>query len=297
VPFPEKPVDLVIGFAAGGALDLVGRALAESITECWDQPLTITNRDGAGGTIAASEVVEAAPDGYTSYLAPVAAMAAQPHRANSDTAYQGPDDYQPVANLVYFPQVLAVGADAPYSTIEEFIAYAKEHPGDITVGSGGEGTLPHLTLEALKQQAEIDLTHVPFNGFAESVPAVIGGSVDAIIVTPADMVPHVEAGTAKIIGVFSGDRIDTFPDSPTFKEAGVDFVQDNYYFVMVPKGTPTEVVSTYADALKCAVETDSFEEFAADRGAVIDYLGPDDTKARVQSDFDRFGSVITELGL
>lgn len=295
--YPEQAVEMVVGFGAGGALDLVARAASESIGECWDQPLSVMNKEGAGGTIGASEVVQAEPDGYSSYLASVAIMAAQPHRADSGTAYEGPDDYQLVANLLYFPQVLAAREDAPFDDIGEFLAYAEEHPGEITVGSGGEGTLPHLTLEALGQEAEVDLTHVPFNGFAESVPAVLGGNVDTIIVTPADMVPHVESGDAKIIGVFSQDRINTFPDSETFVEAGVEFVQDNYYFVLVPSGTPQGHVQTFAEALECVVQTSGFQDFAENSGAVIEYLGPEEIHERLQADYERFGDVIAELGL
>lgn len=292
--FPEGPVDLVVGFGAGGALDLVARALAENMPE--EVPITVLNREGAGGTIAASEVVRSDADGQTAYLAATTIMTAQPHQ-NPDVAYQGPATYRPVLKVVYFPQVFAITPNQPYATVEEMIDYAKENPGEIRVGTGGEGTLGHLTLESLKSQADIDLTHVPFSGFSEAVPALVGEQVDAIIVTPADIISQVEAGNVKALAVFSEERSDALPDTPTFSEDGVAFTQDNYYFVIVPKDVPDDKAQILHDAFKAAIETEAFQEFANTNGAVVDYAGPEDLMGLLQSDYDKFGTLVEELGL
>lgn len=297
ISYPEEPITLVVGFGAGGGLDIVARAIADASSECTDQPITVVNQEGAGGTIAASEVANGEPDGYTAYLGAVANMVAQPHRAGADLGYDSPDDYSPVMNVLYFSQVMAVSPDAPYQTIEEMLEYAEQNPGEITVGSGSEGSLPHLTLEAMKREAGVDITHVPFTGFSESVPAFLGGHIDAVIVTPADMVAHVEAGDAKIIGVFSDERIDVFPDAPTFTESGVSYAQDNYYMVILPDETPEPIVNALHDILKCTIETDEFVEFAENAGATVDYAGPADLKAQMEADYERFGELIPELGL
>ena len=292
--YPQKSIDLVVGFGAGGALDLVARALADNMKEPFN--VTVINRDGAGGTIAASEVVRAKPDGYTAYLASTTIMTAQPHR-NADLAYQGPDTYTPLLKVVSFPQVLAISSTAPYRTVAEFLDYAKANPGKIRVGTGGEGTIGHLTMESVAQKSGISYTHVPFQGFSESVPALLGGHVEAVMATPADVVSHVKAGKMKPLAVFSSKRAPVFPDAPTMAESGIDEVQDNYYFVILPPGVDPAVASALRDAFKAAMETPGFTAFAEDRGAFVDYADEKALTDLLNEDYAKFGEVIKRLGL
>jgi len=296
-PYPERPVQVIVGFAAGGALDLVAREVAKDMPKSFGQNLVVVNQAGDGGVIGANAMMQSKPDGYTAYLGSVAAMAIQPWRAGTDVPYGGPDDYTPVANLLYFPQVLAVSADAPYDDPEEFVEYAKEHPGELRVGTGGIGTLPDVALSEMKAQLSIDVTSVPFQGFAQSVPALLGGSIEGIIASPADVGQHVEAGEMKIIGTFNEDPIPSMPEVESFTTVGMDYTQDNYYFVLLPKGTPEDVTEKLEGALKEAVESDAFTEWAESNNAVVQFQDSDELKKKLQADYDRYEKIIGDLGL
>ncbi|WP_157802862.1 Bug family tripartite tricarboxylate transporter substrate binding protein [Compostimonas suwonensis] len=295
--YPQHPVQLIVGFAAGGALDLVAREVAKDIPQDFGQSVVVVNQAGDGGVIGASAMLGAKPDGYTAYLGSVAAMAIQPWREGVDVPYKGPDDYTPVAGLLYFPQVLAVSASAPYDTPQDFVDYAKSHPGEIRVGTGGVGTLPDVALQEMIQELSVDITSVPFQGFAQSVPALLGGSIEAIISSPADVAQHVASGDMKIIGSFNDKPIPSLPDVESFTTAGVTYTQNNYYFVLLPKDTPADVTETLQDALKAAIESDSFTTWAEANSAIVQYKDSSELGETLQTDYDRYKKIIGDLGL
>lgn len=296
IAYPERPVELVVGFNAGGALDLAARELAKDMPSDFGQSVAVVNVAGNGGVIGANQVFTSAADGYTAYFGSVAALAIQPWRADSDVPYGGPDDYTPVANVLYFPQVLSVAASASYSTPEEFVAYAKKHPGTIRVGTGGVGTLPDIALQQMIRELDLDIVTVPFQGFAQSVPALLSGSIEGIISSPADVAQHVEAGSLKVLGSFNDDPIPSMPEVKSFTTAGVDYTQDNYYFVVLPKGVPDAVRDKLAAAIQKAVETDAFATWAEGVGATIQFQDAATLTERLQSDYDRYETIVSDLG-
>lgn len=297
IAYPERPVEVVVGFNAGGALDLVARQLAKDFPADFGQSLVVLNQPGDGGVIGAQTVFNSAPDGQTAYLGSVAAMAVQPWRSDSNVPYGGPEDYTPVATILAFPQVMAVPADAPYDTPAEFAEYAEDHPKEVRVGTGGIGTLPDVALSQLKSELDLDLVSVPFQGFAQSVPAILGGSIEAIIASPADVKPHVESGALKIIGSFNESEVPGFPEVESFTTAGMAYTQDNYYFLLLPAGVDDAIVEKLSSAVEDAVADPDFVEWAESNSAVIQYEDSATLTERLQEDYTRYEDIIRDIGL
>ena len=293
--YPERPVTLVCPFPAGGAMDATARALAEAMKKTFPKPIVVVNRPGAAGTIGNSEVVQARPDGYTLGISAVAVLTVQPHL--TDLPYRGPDSYTPIMKLVNLAIVLAVRSDAPWKTAQEFLAAAKQAPGKLRVSTPGVGTILHLDLEELKARAGVDLTHVPFAGNAEALPALLGGHVEAAMLHPSELAPHVQAGKARVLTVFEPKRHALFPDAPTARELGYDITMGVYYGLIAPKGVPPAVVQTVHDAGRRAVEDPAFVTIMKGRGFDIDYQGPEGLTRQLLDSFARNETLVKKLGL
>lgn len=281
--YPEKPVTLICGFPAGEALDITARTIAELAKKHFPQPMAVVNRPGAAGTIGTAEVIRSKADGYTIGISTVAALTVQPHRTK--LPYGPPDGYTPIAKLINIPVLLAVKSTSPWKNAGEFIAYAKGNPGKIRVAHPGLGTILHLDMEQLKAAANVDLTLVPFSGSAEAVPAVLGGHVDGVVSHPSVVIPHVKAGTLRVIGVFEEARNKSFPDAPTFKELGYDITMGVYQVIIGPKDLPALIAEKIHIAIKKSLEEGQFMKMAEDRGFAIAYEGPDALKARLERDY------------
>ncbi len=293
--YPEKAVTFFCGFPAGGAMDMTARAITEAVKQYFPKPMAVVNRPGAAGTIGAAEIIQAKPDGYTIGISAVAVLTLQPHRTK--LPYGPPEGYTPIIKLVNIPVCLTVKSTAPWKTIQEFIAYGKANPGKVRVGHPGIGTIPHLDVELLKGMAAIDLTTVPFAGGAESVPALLGGHVEAISQHHGEVLPHVQAGKARVLGVFEEKRNPIFPDVPTFKESGYDITMAVYYLVIGPKGLSPQIVSILHDALKKAMEDPIFTKSMVGKGFDISYEGPEDLKKRLLQDYELNGKLVERLDL
>jgi len=293
--YPERPVTMICPFPAGGAMDIVARNLVEALKRHFPKPVAVVNRPGAAGTIGNAEVVQARPDGYTIGISAVAVLTVQPHR--TALPYKTPDDYEPIIKLVNLPIVFAVKADSAWKTMREFLEAAKSAPGKLRVGSPGVGTILHLNLEALKLEAKVDLTHVPFAGGAESVPALLGGHIDGLNVHPSEIISHVQAGKARILAVYQEGRNPLFPEAPTFRELGHDLTLGVYYLLIAPKGTPAGVVKTIHDAARQAMDEPVFVTMAKTRGYVIEYKGSEALKQELWDSYRRNEELIRRLGL
>jgi len=293
--YPEKSVTFFCGFPAGGAMDMTARALTEAAKKYFPKPMAVVNRPGAAGTIGAAEIIQAKPDGYTIGITAVAVLTLQPHRTK--LPYGSPEDYTPIIKLVNLPVCLSVRSNAPWKNIQEFIAYAQANPGKVRVGHPGIGTIPHLDVEQLKGMAKIDLTTVPFAGGAESVPALLGGHVEAISQHPGEVLAQVQAGKLRVLAVCEEKRNPLFPDAPTFKEIGYDITMGVYYLVIGPKDLSSQIVSILHDALKKAMEDPIFKKPMEAKGFDISYEGPQDLKKRLMQDFERNAKFVDLLKL
>ena len=293
--YPEKPVTFFCGFPAGGAMDMTARAITEAVKKYFPKPMAVVNRPGAAGTIGAAEIIQAKPDGYAIGITAVAVLTIQPHRTK--LPFGAPEDYTPIIKLNNLPICFAVRNDAPWKTMKEVIEYANANPGKLRVGHPGLGTILHLDLELLKDMAKVDMTAVPFAGGAESVPALLGGHVEALSVHHGEIVAQVKAGKARVLAVFEEKRNPLFPDVPTFREIGYDITMGVYYMVIGPKGLSPEIVSKLHDAFKKGMGEPVFIEAMKARGFDVSYEGSEDLGRRLKKDYEQNAKLVDLLKL
>jgi tripartite-type tricarboxylate transporter receptor subunit TctC len=292
--FPEKPITLIVPFPPGNPTDIVGRALAEGVKKHLPKPVVVVNRPGASGTIGMAEVVQAKPDGYKIGIGAVAIFAVHPHM--TALPYKTPDDYLPLMKLVTLQVVLCARSDAPWKNAQELIEYARANPGKLKVGVPGFGTILHLDLEQLKILAKVDFTNVPFEG-PQQIPALLGGHVDIALAHPAVILPHVQAGKIRVLGVFQKARNPLFPEAPTFKELGYDVTLGVYYFLILPKGTPQPITDTLHEAFKKALAEPSFTTLMKNSLIDVDYQGPEAVTKELWESYEQCRKLVESLGL
>lgn len=294
--YPEKPITLIVPFVAGGGVDLTARTLGEAVKPYLPQPIAVVNKPGGGGTVGAAEVVLSRPDGYTLGITG-GSLVIQPHILG-DLPYKGPADYQPVIRAVTVPTIFAVRADQPWAGMKALLDDAKSRPGKIRVGTAGRGTALGLALEALKTAAGVNLTHVPFGGSAEALTNLLGGHVEAVVVTAAEVLPQAKAGKAKVLAVLEDKRVPAYADAPTAGELGYKVSGGiNPYMVFAPKGTPEAVLQALHDAMRKAIETEGFRKYAQDNLYLLDLRSRADLKRDLER-LDAFcGDMVKQLGL
>jgi tripartite-type tricarboxylate transporter receptor subunit TctC len=292
--YPNKPVTILTGYGPGSPGDQIARGLAKAAAAYFPQPLVVVNRPGEGGTLAIAEALSAKPDGYVVAVGTAGNLTVQPHV--SVLRYAGPDTYVPVAKLVNQPNVLMARADARWKTVSEFLAYAKAHPGKITVGVAGLTTVAHLNLEQLKRAANVDLKVAFYDG-PQQVQAAMTGKVDAAIAGAAPVIPHVQRGKALVLGVFEERRLRALPDAPTFKELELDATLGTFQAIVAPSGTPVPIVQALAEAIHRAMSEPSFISLAERTGNIIEYEGPEAFAADLREKFEKNGKLVRALGL
>ena len=293
--YPERPVTCLVGYPAGGLADVVARAIVENMKKKFPKGLVVVNRPGAGGSIGSSEATQAKPDGHTFALVPISNLVIQPQI--NDLPYKTPDDYIPFINLVSWYPMFAVRGDAPWKTAQEFIAAAKAAPGKLRVGSPGEGTSSHLNLEELKRHAGVNVTHVPFAGWAEGSPALLGGHIEAIVAQPGEVRPLSEAKKLRVLAVFDPKRNPVFPDAPTATELGWPVSNGAWFLLIAPKGTPPAVVKYLHDAAKAAIDDPSFVEFTKKRVINVDYRPGEQLRTDLWKEYKSHTEILTRAGL
>ena len=240
--YPSRPIKLLVGFAPGGAVDIIARAVGQQIAPGLGQPVVIENKPGAGTNIAMRALIESPPDGHTLMLT-ANSIAANP------TLYQPPPydmarDFTPVALVGRVPVVLAVNAQGPHESIAKFIAQAKAKPGTLNFGSPGNGSTPHLAIELFERAAGIELVHVPYKGGAPALNDLLAGHLQSVAVNALEVQPHVRAGKLRVLAVLSPSRASLFPDVPTIAESGFPgFEASVWYGFVGPAGLPTTVAS------------------------------------------------------
>lgn len=290
-PFPAKEVQIIIPYAPGGATDLVFRALAASAQKYLGKAIVVVNRAGGGGAVGFTEVAQARPDGHTlvSIITPVTIL---PHMVKTAFTYQS---FAPIINVVQDPAMLQVRADAPWKTLDEFLGYARNNPGMITVGNSGAGGGVHLIALAFEKAAGVKLNHIPFAGGGPSVTALLGGHVHAVSVSPPEGIAHVKAGKLRIMALFSESRMTDFPAVPTVREQGINFGMGQWRGLAAPKGTPPEVIKVLHDAFKKGMEDPAFIKNAADMSVALAYIGPAEFGKLMAADHERYAKLVAEI--
>jgi len=271
--YPTKPVTIIVPYAAGGSLDVVTRILARSLTTRLGQTVLVENRAGAGSNIGAAYVAKSAPDGYTLFLAsPATAINVSLY---AKLNYDPEKDLIPVSLLTAVPSVLLVHPSAPYKSVAELVAHAKQNPAKLNYSSGGAGSSEHLGSEMFKFYAGVDVTHIPYKGGAPALADLMGGQVTMMFSNRIGALPHIRSGKLRALGVADGVRSPQLPDVPTFVEAGYpDLKVLVWSGIMAPAGTPAAIVNRLHAVITEAMQAPEMKAQMDDMGVTIASGGP-----------------------
>lgn len=295
--WPERPITLIVPFPAGGGTDTFARPLAQQLTMQLGQSVVIDNKGGAGGTVGAGVAAKARPDGYTFFMGGA-------HHALAPSLYKSLNyniqkDFVPVALVAQPPQVVVINATKlPVKTLQEFIAYAKQHPGDVNFGTAGKGSTHHLAGELFAMQTGIKLVDVPYQGAGPMLTALIGGKVDLAFDGLGSSSGHIRSGAIKPLAVAAEQRSPSLPDVPTAAEAGVpNYVVSTWYAIWAPAGTPQEAVDRMTAEITKALNTPKIKETWESNGTSVPTLtGPAFGKF-VDSEVTRWAKVVSDSGV
>ncbi len=255
-PYPSKPVEMIVPWPAGGGTDVIARVYAEAARAHFAQPILIVNRPGAIGSIGFSEAAAAKADGYKVVMATPELLIA-PYLGIGRASYES---FIPIARINADPASITVKADAPWKTVDEFLAHARANAGKVTLSTSGNGAIPDIAAAALEDKTGIKFTRVPYQGEAPAIQAILAGQVDATVVAPGAMSSHIKADKLRVLAVTSAQRIAEFPSAPTLKERGVDLAIGTWRGLMVPKGTPPEVVAQWRELTRKVSADPKYQE-------------------------------------
>ena len=295
--FPTKPITWIVPYTPGGITDTRSRLIADEFGKALGQTVVVENKPGAGGTLGTEYVARADPDGYTIVYGTLGTLAAAPS-LYKDLRYNSIDDFGPVHMMGSSANTLIAYKDTPYNTPEELVAYAKEHPGEVTVGLAGIGTGTHLASELFANAAGIEFLQVPYKGSAPMLNDLIAGRLDIAFDYPVSTLGYVQSGAVKVLGVTSEERMPLFPDAPTMVEAGLpDAETGSWSGIFVPAGTPPERVEILADAFAAAMETDVVKDAFEKVQSEIWMMRGDEMKDHVASELERWTQIIETAGI
>jgi len=270
---PKKPIQLIVGFAPGGATDLIARAIATGAQEIMPVPIIVMNRPGAGGVIAAEFVAKAAPDGYTLLIAGGSESTAIPN--HQKVGYSVTGSFRPIIHLVRLRIMINVRADSGFKSFNDLVTYAKANPGKLAYGNGGTGGLTHSTMLLVNKIANINTFDVPYKGDSEVVTALMSNQIQIVPVSPDQVKPWIDSGKVRPLAVTSNDRFPGYPDVPTLKELGYDIYLENMKGLVAPAGLSDEAYTYLHDYFKKAMESNAFKSLAARGDYEVTYMdGP-----------------------
>lgn len=291
--FPTKPIELVVPFQPGGGTDALARAFADATRKHTTQSVIIVNKPGASGAIGWQDVINAKPDGYRLAVVTVE-VTTLPHMGLAKFSYE---DLTPIARLNADQAAITVRADAPWNTIEEFLAAARKDSGKISMGNAGNGSIWHLAAAALEDKTGTKFNHTPFQGAGPAVLALMGGHIDAVAVSPAEVTTYVQAGKLKTLAVMAEQRVKGFDKVPTLKERNIDLVIGTWRGIAAPKNTPPEVVAYLKDLSKKAADEPAFREVLDKQNLGFSYADDVAFKANMAKDNAYFKTLMGKLDL
>jgi tripartite-type tricarboxylate transporter receptor subunit TctC len=295
--YPTKPIRLIVPFPPGGSTDILGRALAQKLSEAWGQQVIVDNRPGAGGSIGAELAAKAPADGYTLLMAHIGTLAVNP-ALYPKLAYDPLRDFAPVSLVAIVPNVLVVHPAVPAKTVNELVDYARRNPGKLNYSSGGNGSAAHLAMEYFKLQTNTDIVHVPYKGTSPAVIDLIAGQVSLTMTGAPAVMPHVQAGKLRALGVSSVKPLDAFPQIPAIAEAGVPgFDATQWYGVVAPAGTPRDIVAKLAAEIGRVMQSKEMKERLNTEGAIAATDTPDEFAAFIRAEHKRWGAVVKATGM
>jgi tripartite-type tricarboxylate transporter receptor subunit TctC len=295
--YPSKPIALVVPFPPGGVADIVARPAADAMSRFLNAPVIIENKPGAGGGIGMAYVAKAKPDGYTVLLA-LSSISILPEadRITGRPPMFQLDQFVPIARLTADPTVLAVRADSPWRTLQDFVDDARKRPAAITYGSSGNYGTMHVPMEMLAASAGVKLLHVPYTGAGPAVVGLLGGNIDAVASGPSTVIQHVKAGKLRVLASWGDKRLASLPDVPTLSESGYDAVFFQWSGIFVPAGTAEAVVSKLRDAARAAVTDPKFVAAMATVETPVQYLDAPELQRFWDADAKKLGDAVRRVG-
>jgi len=289
--YPSKPVEMIVPWPAGGGTDVIARVYAEAARPNFAQPILVVNRPGAIGSIGFSEAGAAKPDGYKVVLATPELLIA-PYLGIGRASYE---NFIPIARINADPSAITVRADAPWKTVEEFLAYARANPGKATLSTSGSGAVPDIAALAIEEKTGLKFTRVPYQGEAPAIQAALAGQVDATVVAPGALSVHVKADKLRVLAVTSAKRIAEFAEVPTLKERGVDIAIGTWRGLMVPKGTPPEIVRQWTELTKKVSADPKYQETLKRQNVNLIYEDGEAFAAVLRQDNETFKRLVPGL--
>lgn len=288
--YPERPVTIVVAWPAGGATDLIARGLQDSFQTALGAQVVIKNVVGAAGTIGATEAARATADGYTLLISPIGPIVIQPQRMK--ITYSA-DSFDPVCKLVDSPVILMGAPESRFKSVADLVAAAQASPGKIAYGSSGPGTIPHMSKIAFAKAANIDIKHVPYKGSADVIQGMLSNTVELFTDQPNLVTQY----NLKPLAVYADQRIPTFKDVPTMKEAGYNLQFSIWSAMFAPKGTPNGVLNKLEAACRATMADPKVEEMMERQRQPIDFRDRKDLDAFVAAEFKKAGELIDAAGL
>jgi tripartite-type tricarboxylate transporter receptor subunit TctC len=295
--YPSKPIALVVPFPPGGVADIVARPAADAMSRVLNAPIVIENKPGAGGGIGMGYVAKSKPDGYTLLLA-LSSISILPEadRISGRAPMFQLDQLVPIARLTADPTVLAVRADSPWKTLQDFVADARKRPGGISYGSSGNYGTMHVPMEMFASSAGVKLLHVPYTGAGPAVIGLLGGNIDAVASGPSTVIQHVKAGKLRVLASWGDQRLASLPDVPTLTESGYDAVFFQWSGLFAPAGMPEAIIVRLREAARAVAVDPRFMAALATVETPIQYMDAPELQRFWDADAKKLGDVVRRVG-
>ncbi len=293
--WPEKPVKIVVPYAAGGNTDAIARITGERLAAAFGQSFVIENKGGAGGALAADYVAKQPADGYTLFLGTLSQMASVPH--TQKVSYDALKDFTPISNIVANGFVIVINSDVPAKNLKEFVDYLKANPGKLNYGSGGTGSLTHLVAALLLQRAGVEMVHVPYKGNAPALADTISGQVQMYAASPSEVVGHVDNPKLRLLAITADQRSPSLPNVPAVREFYPGFNAVTWNGLLGPAHLPEPIVRKLAQEIGRSLKDPVFLERLAKMGLDPVLTTPEQFAAEIRSEYAMWGDVITKSGI
>jgi len=293
--YPNRPIKLVLPYAAGGLVDLLARLVTEKLAISWGEPVIVEARPGASGNLGAEAVSRAEPDGYTLLVTPPPPLAINQHlypKLGFD-----PATLVPATVIASAPNVLVVRPNLPVSSIEDLIAFAKANPNKLSYASTGSGGTPHLTAEMFKAASGIQIVHVPYRGMPPAFVDLLAGHVDMMFANLGDSLPHIRSGRLKVLGVGSRTRLPALPDTPAMSELLPGFISDTWYAIVAPPKTPSEIPNKISSAVAQALKLPDVVKRLEELSVTPVGSSPAEAAEFIRQDSERWRQVIVSAAI
>ena len=295
--YPTKPIHLIVPFPPGGGNDTVARAIAQQASPALGQPIVVDNRPGAGGIIGADAAARAPADGYTLFLGGVATHAVNPHM-HAKLSYDPVKDFAPITLVASAPSVLVVHPSVPAATIKEFAAYARANPGKLNYASNGNGSSSHIAAVLYETNAGVKMTHVPYKGVGPALTDLMSGRIELMFNSIVAILPHIQSGKLRALGVTSKQRSSLLPDVPSIAEAGwPQYEAGSWYGILAPAGTPSAIIERLHKEIVKALKDPEVQKRLSGEGADVIGSTPQEFAAHIKAELARMGQAVRASGL